>query len=75
LAIDCAAPRRTLIHDLNGAARTALDTRREAVARIQSGAAAEERRAMVRRKVVELIGGLPESPGRSSRSRACRDSR
>lgn len=55
--------RQNLIDSLDAVARTYLDARRDAVARIQSRADAEKRREMVRRKVIELIGGLPESPG------------
>lgn len=55
--------RQKLIDSLDAIARTQLDARREAVARIQSRADAEKRREMVRRKVIELIGGLPESAG------------
>jgi uncharacterized protein (TIGR03435 family) len=54
-------PRQKLIDYLDGVASTQLDARRQAIARIQSRADAGERREMVRRKVIELIGGLPES--------------
>jgi uncharacterized protein (TIGR03435 family) len=55
--------RQKLIDSLDAIARTQLDARREAVARIQSRADAEKRRETVHRKVIELIGGLPESAG------------
>src|SRR5580698_6718803 len=56
-------PRQKLIDYLDGIARQQLDARRQAIGRIQSRADAEQRRDMVRRKIIELIGGLPESTG------------
>jgi len=56
-------PRQKLIDYLDGIARTQLDARRQAIAHVQTRADAERRRAMVRAKIVELIGGLPERSG------------
>jgi cephalosporin-C deacetylase-like acetyl esterase len=56
-------PRQQLIDYLDGIARTQLEARQQAVARIQTRGDAERRREMVRRKIVDLIGGLPESGG------------
>ena len=56
-------PRQKLIDYLDGIAFRQLAARRETIARIQSRAAADKRREFVRRKVVELIGGLPDSGG------------
>jgi uncharacterized protein (TIGR03435 family) len=53
--------RQQLIDSLDATARTQLDARRQTVDRIQTRVEAEQRRDTVRRKVVELIGGLPES--------------
>ena len=56
-------PRQKLIDYLDGIARTQLDARSEAVAHIQTRAAAERRRDMVRRTITGLLGGLPENNG------------
>ena len=53
-------PRQKLIDYLDSIARTQLEARRQTVERIQTRAEAEQRRDMVRRKVIELLGGLPE---------------
>jgi dienelactone hydrolase len=63
LPAQTADPRQKLIDYLDGIARAQLDARRQAFARIQTRADAEQRREIVRRKVIELIGGLPESTG------------
>jgi cephalosporin-C deacetylase-like acetyl esterase len=63
LSAQTVEPRQQLIGYLDGIANTQLAARRETVARIATRAAAEQRREMVRRKIVELIGGLPESRG------------
>ena len=44
-------------------AQEQLSKREAAIARIQSVAAAEARRQMVRAKILELIGGLPDYAG------------
>ena len=56
-------PRQKVIDYLDGIARKQLDPRQQAIARIQSRSDAEQRRDMVRRKIVDLIGGLPETTG------------
>jgi hypothetical protein len=56
-------PRQKLIDYFDGVAHAELAARQQAVARIQTRAEAQQRRDMVRRKVIELIGGLPESSG------------
>jgi dienelactone hydrolase len=56
-------PRQKLIDYLDSIAHTQLEGRPNAIARIQTRADAEQRRETVRRKVIELIGGLPESTG------------
>jgi len=56
-------PRQKLIDYLDAIARQQLDARRQTIARIQSRTDAEQRRDMVRRKIIDLIGGLPESTG------------
>jgi hypothetical protein len=54
-----AAPRRDLIAYLNALAFADLDRREAEVARIDTRAAAERRKAETRRTVLGLIGGLP----------------
>jgi cephalosporin-C deacetylase-like acetyl esterase len=56
-------PRQKLIDYLDALARAQLAARQQAVASVETRADAERRRAMVRRKIVDLIGGLPESRG------------
>ena len=56
-------PRQKLIDYLDGIAHSQLTARRQAMARIQTRADAERRRAMVHQKILDLIGGLPESRG------------
>ncbi len=56
-------PRQQMIDYLDGIALTQLKARQQAVAVIQTRAAAEQRREMVRHKIIELIGGLPRSSG------------
>jgi uncharacterized protein (TIGR03435 family) len=56
-------PRQKLIDYLDGIAFQQLHARQQTVEGIQSRADAEKRREMVRRKVIELIGGLPQSTG------------
>jgi uncharacterized protein (TIGR03435 family) len=63
LPAQTAEPRQKLIDYLDGLAMTRLHTRQQEVARIQSRAAAETRRDWVRRTVIDLIGGLPQSNG------------
>jgi hypothetical protein len=63
LSAQTVEPRQTLIDYLDGIAHTQLDARKEAVSPIQTRADAERRKAMVRQKIVDLIGGLPESGG------------
>ena len=55
--------REQLIRKLNAAAFARLDERERAVARIQTRAAAEQRKAQVREKILRLIGGLPGERG------------
>jgi cephalosporin-C deacetylase-like acetyl esterase len=56
-------PRQQLTGYLDGIALSQLAARQQAVTRIQTRADAERRRAMVRQKIIDLIGGLPESRG------------
>jgi hypothetical protein len=58
-----AAPRRDLIAYLNALAFSDLDRREAEVARIDTRAAAEKRKAENRRTVLRLIGGLPARSG------------
>ena len=58
-----AEPRQKLIDYLDGLAMTRLRARQQEVGRIQSRGAAETRREWVRRTVIDLIGGLPQSIG------------
>jgi len=55
--------RQKLISYLDGIADSQLGARRQAIAQIQTRADAERRKAMVREKILRLIGGLPESRG------------
>ena len=57
------AGREQLIRKLNAAAFARLEERERAVARIQTRAAAEQRKAQVREKILRLIGGLPVARG------------
>jgi len=56
-------PREKLIAYLDDIAYAQLHSRKQAVAQIQTRADAERRKAMVRGKILGLIGGLPESRG------------
>jgi dienelactone hydrolase len=58
-----AQTRQQVIDQLDQIAFNYLKSRQQTVAAIQTRATAEQRREMVRRKVIELIGGLPESSG------------
>jgi cephalosporin-C deacetylase-like acetyl esterase len=55
--------RRKLIESLDSSARTQLEARATAIAKIQTRADAGRRKETARRKIVELIGGLPEHRG------------
>ena len=55
--------REKLIAYLDGIAGTDLAARKQAVAQIQTRADADRRKAMVREKILHLIGGLPEHNG------------
>lgn len=55
--------RQKLIVYLDGIADSQLKARQQAVAAIQDRATEERRKAMVREKILQLIGGLPESRG------------
>jgi cephalosporin-C deacetylase-like acetyl esterase len=55
--------RQKLIAYLDGIAETQLATRKQAIAQIQTAAEADRRKAMVREKLLQLIGGLPERHG------------
>jgi cephalosporin-C deacetylase-like acetyl esterase len=57
------AARQKLVGYLDGIANSELDARKRAIAQIQTRADAERRVAMVRAKILGLIGGLPESRG------------
>jgi cephalosporin-C deacetylase-like acetyl esterase len=57
------APRQKLIAYLDGLANSQLNARKQAVAQIQTRADEDRRKAMVREKILHLIGGLPESHG------------
>src|SRR5215471_21228759 len=52
-----------LLASLNGIAQQQLDQRERAVAQIRTQADADRRKAMVRAKLTELIGGLPAYSG------------
>ncbi len=56
------AGRQAFIDTLNARAQAQLDERAEAVKKIKTRADAEQRKAEVRRKILELLGGLPEHP-------------
>jgi cephalosporin-C deacetylase-like acetyl esterase len=55
--------RQRLIETLDGIANKQLAERAQRVAGIQTRAAFEQRKAQVRAKILELIGGLPEHHG------------
>jgi cephalosporin-C deacetylase-like acetyl esterase len=57
------AARQQLIETLDAIANRQLEERAQKVAAIQSRAAFEQRKAQVRAKILELIGGLPEHRG------------
>jgi hypothetical protein len=63
LAAQTPEPRQQLIAYLDGIAHARLEERKQAVARIQTRAAAEARKNAVRQKILGLIGGLPASRG------------
>src|ERR1700679_3931493 len=66
LAAQTPEPRQQLIAYLDGIAHARLEERKQAVARIQTRAAAEARKNAVRQKILGLIGGLPASRGAGS---------
>jgi cephalosporin-C deacetylase-like acetyl esterase len=55
--------RQKLIEDLDQIANTQLETRAKSIAKIQTPAAANQRKAQVRQKIKDLIGGLPNNQG------------
>src|SRR5579863_5450937 len=55
--------RQKLIENLDNLAKTQLEERARNVAKIQTRADAEKRRTEVRKKILDLIGGLPEREG------------
>jgi cephalosporin-C deacetylase-like acetyl esterase len=55
--------RQQLHRYIDGIADSRLAARRQTIARIQTRAAAEQRRSSVRQTVLHLIGGLPEAAG------------
>jgi cephalosporin-C deacetylase-like acetyl esterase len=55
--------RQKLVETLDGIAGKRLAERAQTVARIQTRAAYDQRKAQVRAKILELIGGLPEHRG------------
>ena len=55
--------RQKLIETLDSIANQQLAERAAAIARIQTRAAAEKRKADVRQQILSLIGGLPEHRG------------
>src|SRR5215471_13842728 len=55
--------RGQLIQRLNGLAQTYLDARKAELAKVTTKADAERRKAIVKRKILSLIGGLPEHRG------------
>jgi cephalosporin-C deacetylase-like acetyl esterase len=57
------AARQQLIGYLNGLAQGHLDARQRAVAQLRTQADAERRKAETRRKILQLLGGLPERRG------------
>ncbi len=57
------AARQQLIERLDAIANRQLEERAQKVAAIQSRGAFEQRKAQVRAKILELIGGLPEHRG------------
>ena len=63
LAAFAAGPETDLLRWLDAIAQKQLDSRDAAIARIHNTAEAGERQAFVRRKVLELIGGLPDYNG------------
>src|SRR2546423_15235343 len=52
-----------LLKWMDSIAQRQLDQRAAAIAKIQTKEAAEVRKAMVRAKILELIGGLPDYQG------------
>src|SRR5690348_4150033 len=55
--------RQRLVESLDAIANQQLTQRAAAVAKIQTSAEADRRKAQVRAKILELIGGLPSSSG------------
>src|SRR5689334_17569717 len=55
--------RQKLIASLNAQANIQLADRAKAVAKVKTHADAEKRKDLVRRKILELIGGLPARSG------------
>ncbi len=60
------AARQRLIEALDGVANGQLAARVQAIAKIQDAADADRRKTVVRRKILDLMGGLPENRGRLS---------
>ena len=58
-----AQTRERLIEDLDALANTQLAARAQSIAKIQTAADANQRRAEVRQKILDLMGGLPEKQG------------
>src|SRR5207249_4162094 len=56
-------PRQQLYGYIDGIARARLEKRKQDVARIHNRADAEQRKTLVREKVLRLIGSLPEHRG------------
>ncbi len=55
--------RHRLIEALDGVANRQLAARAQTIAKIQDSAGADQRKILVRRKILDLMGGLPESRG------------
>jgi cephalosporin-C deacetylase-like acetyl esterase len=53
--------RQRLIDELDKIANTQLETRAQSIAKIETPAAADQRKTLVRRKILDLMGGLPEN--------------
>ena len=63
LAMVSGETREQLIQYLDNLAGTQLQQRQQAVSQIHNRAEADRRKAMVRQKILQLIGGLPERSG------------
>src|ERR1700730_7046842 len=62
-AADSNEARQKLIAYLDGIARTRLEQRKQTIAQIRTRAEAEHRKTIVREKILQLIGGLPDRRG------------